>query len=680
MKTQVLILISFLFSLSIQSQNSTYPDTPYSRLFMINTEGDNIYTAGSCDIVMVSEDHGSTWDIVDLITYNLKSIEIVPNTNGKKAYFLYGSSINTFDIESKTLENIGDDNLSSMSDNFKKLFVVGNDIYIVDDAGVFKSTVGEYNWEKIIPFDLEDQFIMRTDMSESYIWLGTSIGKVIRVDMADGNQTEIHDFGKRLFNVEMVNDETGYFTYQTGSQIYKLAEGLVFPLDGMPETSSPLALGENILMTVNTNRIYVSTDGGVTSTYFPMPKDGMTSLVNSFVLKSDTTLYLAGEATMVLQTNDLCQTFAHLNPMFRENLESIVFNENAEGYAVGGQGNIVHTMDGGESWSHVDWSDQTFSFFQSVVDAGPQRFLMATNSGILIVENKTVIHKEIGSCSKLLKSAVNEDIYAIRNNTGYYFSKSSDYGDTWEDIYLFGTSPYELFQAPSGKLFTTDSAYKLISSTDLGNTWESMPMTGLEGTVSRFFFLDDENGLVSVGNKLYKTTDGGITTEVIGTNYSMDNLFMFSTDHYLYTFATNNLTNIQETTDGGLTWQNTASFCTPTYGSYFDGDETIWLAQKGGHINKHIILEVSNLIKAEDIEKVGLYPNPIRRGQHLNFELELAQDVLVKIYDISGKLKIKQSIDQSDNRIQTGKLFPGTYLVETIDNHGNRKSSKVLIQ
>jgi hypothetical protein len=280
MKKIILLILFSHFLVTTQSQNSTYPKIPFTTLFEINESNGNIYTAGGCDIIMVSEDSGDNWTTIETSTYGLMQIEIVPNTGGKKAYYLFRSQIYVLDIASRTFEDISDDNLNALSDNFKMTFIKGDDIYILDDVGLFKAKIGEYAWEKYMDFTFDEGYILRSDNTENYVWLGMSNGAVFKVHLENKTINEIHKFERRVYNVEMADDDIGYFTYQSDANIYKTSDGgnTFFPLEGMPENSSPVALGANILMTINTNRIYLSTDGGASSQYIAMPDDGFDRL------------------------------------------------------------------------------------------------------------------------------------------------------------------------------------------------------------------------------------------------------------------------------------------------------------------------------------------------------------------------------------------------------------------
>ncbi|MEZ4908799.1 MAG: hypothetical protein R2771_14405, partial [Saprospiraceae bacterium] len=276
-----------LLSISIaKAQNSVYPNAPYTTLRYIDVEGDNIYCAGYCDILTYSTDGGSTWTYTEAQIYGLNDLKIIPNTNGQKALLTYDGALKVFDVADQSLTVINDDFLNSYSDNFEKSFFIADSVYTINNVGVFKSKIGTYSWETYFGFSLSSSFIMDVDMTENYFWIGTSTGDLLKINIKDKSIENIYTFEKRVYDVEMVNDTLGYVEYQTGSNIQKTTNGgeSFVPLTGMPENINPLALGENILFTINTNRVYLSQDGGNTSKYIGNPEDGQSALTYGYIL------------------------------------------------------------------------------------------------------------------------------------------------------------------------------------------------------------------------------------------------------------------------------------------------------------------------------------------------------------------------------------------------------------
>ena len=184
---------------------------------------------------------------------------------------------------------------------------------------------------------------------------------------------------------------------------------------------------------------------------------------------------------------------------------------------------------------------------------------------------------------------------------------------------------------------------------------------------------------MSIGNSLYKTTDGGETVEQIATGYSLHNLTILNEDHYLYTSAQNSSTTVKETRDGGETWTNAQTYCPVSYQSYYNEETNeLWFSQDGGHINKMQIVMVNTEDEiASESESFQVYPSMIQAGQDLilktnetismeNISLTSSNGrcIMVDLYEIA---KGKYSIP-------TGRLPQGIYYItlHTADSHSTK--------
>lgn len=83
-------------------------------------------------------------------------------------------------------------------------------------------------------------------------------------------------------------------------------------------------------------------------------------------------------------------------------------------------------------------------------------------------------------------------------------------------------------------------------------------------------------------------------------------------------------------------------------------------------------LSTSETIKAND-SKVDFYPNPAKNYIHIN---EKDKDLLINIYDISGKLVLTSKL--VDNRISIIQLVKGNYIANFINKKGDIKSFKFI--
>ena len=120
--------------------------------------------------------------------------------------------------------------------------------------------------------------------------------------------------------------------------------------------------------------------------------------------------------------------------------------------------------------------------------------------------------------------------------------------------------------------FITDSVAFILYSDDNGSTWDSL-WCDLPEILSAFSFADDNFGWMGGnGNKIYKTTNGGISWQL---NYSELNPDPYTSiskikaiDH-LTVFAVTTKGKIISSSNGGVSWDTTSVVTYSYYESYF---------------------------------------------------------------------------------------------------------------
>lgn len=79
--------------------------------------------------------------------------------------------------------------------------------------------------------------------------------------------------------------------------------------------------------------------------------------------------------------------------------------------------------------------------------------------------------------------------------------------------------------------------------------------------------------------------------------------------------------------------------------------------------------------------EIGVYPNPVKRGENIYFTIKDNSVSEVSLYDISGKFIKKQAIDRNNTAINTHNLSSGTYIY-TIKSTKNQTatSGRVIVK
>ena len=544
---------------------------------------------------------------------------------------------------------------------------------------VHKATVGDYNWSKIADFNFDNDAVIATDATQNYLHIGTLNGLLIRVDLDTGADEIMNDFMNRIYSFDMVTDDLGYFTIQSFTYPIKTTDGgaSYTDLENLPENIGVRGYGDDIIMTINTNRMYVSTDGGQTSTYIPYPDDGTYDLIWTTFVSDDGVLYLAGRSSTLAKTEDFGASFINLNDYKRENLIDIEMHSSGTGVAVGGYSSIIKTEDGGQNWALVDLlGDDNSNYINAVVIMSEDKYLVAGSNSLAIIENDQIVNTVPRGIDNMIYNAQGGYLIGLQSsNSDYSIIKSTDGGLTWEAKAFLPGYSYAISQTPGGKIFVPGLEGNMYTSEDGGDTWD-VESFGDNLEIRSFAFFDENLGIGSTGLKLYMTTDGGETASLISSGYLIANMQFISEDHIVYTTANEAQTNIYESKDGGDSFQLIKSTCSESQGSYKDQNDVIWLAQKGGHINKY---NAGSTSVDDEISKsfVSIYPNPTTLGQDIKIDIdeEISEVILTSI---SGKVFKKMSPGIS-NTVSTLGMNTGLYTISVKTVQGDIKYGKLVI-
>jgi len=678
----MLLFMSLSFLMLAQSPSSIYPNVQYSDLHAIAVEGDHIFTAGDCGINMVSSNGGADWTVVES-EYNFTNIEIIPGTNGTQALFQARQFVMLLDITTQTFQEVTTTELLLESGILKNIFVADGKAYLVATYKIYESAIGIYEWSELADTDLdiEDDFIGKADMGDSHIFIGSHEGKCLSVDLNTGSINTLFDFGNRVNDITMVNDDLGYATVSTQSGIFKTLDGgfTWSTLPGGLEGINPIAYGEDVIISVNTNRLYISTDGGQTATYRQMADDLYSDLNGAAYMTEDGLLYICGASNMILKSADFGINIENLNNYKRANLRAIHIAENGLGYAFGYLGYLLKTTDHGETWVDVDLGLTTDIYATDLVVYQDGRAVLGHSDGTIIIENDVIVSENGLSTYSFIQIPDSDVIISSQpiSSNATTLTRSTDRGETWTDIETIPISYQKLHRSPLGKIYACNNSSSVFTSADDGASWME-EIFGFD-QIRAVNFLDDQNGIFVTGNQLYKTTDGGLNGISVSQGYLISNLQYFNDEVMFYTTAQDNMTNVFVSDNGGNNFSKINEFCSTSSGSFFDGTQTVWLAQDGGHIN---MIEVDALISGTNNQPNNpilftVSPNPAMSGQVIQFDQQLVKSAELIAYD--GRTIGRFNIDPIENNFTLPELPSGPYILK-LKSEGAALVSRLIIR
>lgn len=249
-------------------------------------------------------------------------------------------------------------------------------------------------------------------------------------------------------------------------------------------------------------------------------------------------------------------------------LNDVAFLNSTTAIAVGDQGLVMKTTDGGISWSTqylpVDASADIFGIdfwdqYLGAVVGEKGLFYLTTDGG------STWTHKDLGVVNHLRSVLfINGTTLVAVGSTGYVPTAqilySSDLGTTWQ-YWQYSKSVYGVaFSEPLKGVAVGNSGFMAIT-TDGGVTWDSTRFnTGY--ALRRVYFSSSSRGWAvgsSWNNYFYtpivlRTFDGGGTWSVVGLSYDSLNLsdVYFKDDNVGFIIANNG--EVLRTANGGFSW------------------------------------------------------------------------------------------------------------------------------
>jgi len=417
--------------------------------------------------------------------------------------------------------------------------IAGNSLYVTTNGGI--------HWSLVQPtksFDdnsVED--LSFTSTTHGFVLTDESIFKT-----TNGGTTWSE---KRLSNgiaVDFISDTRGWYTTD-GGQIYTTSNGgndwtrvngdaLSSDLIGEMTSLNDLAFtDENNGWVVGHNGfIQYTTNGGTT---WSSPITHPTGSVNKTLFGIDfndkgDALIVGTDGLVLYGTFVATHTWEQQTSSTNINLKDVTFVDANHGWAVGDYKTIIHTADGGKSWSTQLGEGNRFSNLSDVAFANATHG-MATGSG---------------------------------TNTGYH---TTDGGTTWQGKYMgYADSVHDIFFLDENHGWAVGVPGTIIHTTDAGNSWNfqnnNAPTSIRAESLYGVSFVDANNGwAVGSNGVIIHTTNGGATWERQHSGkgeYLLDVTFTDANNGW--TVGRNGV--IIHTSNGGETW--TSQISNVTYNLY----------------------------------------------------------------------------------------------------------------
>jgi len=665
MKQLFYTILLLPLTLNLSGQNSSYPEVPFTELYHIEAEGDNVTSVGSCDKAMYSHDGGDTWTYFD-VNLDIEDIAIVPGTEGKQIYMIDEDELYILDTDDESVTSTGITSNSLISGDFEGMKVKNGTMVIVGSISVFQSSLDDLNFTKVGDMDYGgSDRINDVELTDNFAWVSTRKGLIFKGDLGANTVELAFDFDDDLRNFAMGTDDIGYASFSGFTDPVKTTDGGATwnPFSSFSEISTLHAYGENVVISQNTNRLVISTDGALTSTYVAYTANTDKSYLEDLTFTADGTIYLSGESSTILKSSDFGLTYENLNPYPRAGITSIKINDNGKGIAIAGEDLILTTENNGNEWAILDYQNPTINnYLSDCVSTNDGSLLIMNDEGIIKVEDGITVPHSDEVLNTIMYDSVKDYFIGVkRQGSSFIVRKSVDGGVTWESKTVLNDFGYAQALNKNGTIVISASEEEYILSKDDGETWEVKTNTFGNRIFSAALYGDV--ALMSAGNVMYKSTDGFETFSQVSSGYGQGNIQMYSEDHYIFTSAQNFVTTVKESKNGGETWNIVDSYCSQTFCSNLQGDR-FWMGQRGGHIN-FTELDLSTATNETTVEKIEIHNNILQNGDRMTLHFNEKINGIGAIIAQSG-----QTIDQfgilneSFKNLTINNLSPGIYFLK----------------
>lgn len=290
----------------------------------------------------------------------------------------------------------------------------------------------------------------------------------------------------------------------------------------------------------------ISYSQGIWSWYNPIPQG---NALNGVHFTNDNTGWAVGEQGTIIKTTNGGSSWIIQNSGTYAGLNAVQFLNANLGFAVGDSGVILKTTNGGTNWNKLNsgynyWMSSLHFVNENYGWVGAGNYILATTNGganwqsyyqgapfsihgVFFLSETTGFWVGFGGVNKTI-------------NGGSSFTRLSNVPSNYDydDIYFINST--------TGWIVGEGGV--VAKTTDGGSTWTQVG--NVTGYYDRIFFKDEDNGWIAGGyNGIYTTQDGGNSWLLTSIRYMYD---VFFTPNVVFSVGTGG--KIFKSTDLGISW------------------------------------------------------------------------------------------------------------------------------
>ncbi len=545
------------------------------RPFPIETEFRDIvmeesgigWAVGEASAIIHTTNFGGTWSIVEPPSSDefYYSLAIVPGTNGMEVY-VGGQSLYKTTDGGATWIDLSD----QITGTILQIQIVASGEILIAANSLYKSND---NGNSFVPIFEGSGAIRSMDFFDANLGLCiTSSNKTYRTSDGGTTWTDVLDINiLQTRNNIAFKDENLVYLFQRDI-FYKSEDGgatWTIQAENVHSTGPrSIELGPNnrILVISNVGSIlgFESYDQGLTWTTLLSPLEFGTNY-NGIILP-DGRLWIVGANARVVHFDENQQEWVDQISDNKSDIEAIDFLDENFGIAVGRNGTILRTFNGGLIWEIIAPPSPTTDFTRNraVHIMDENNIWIGTQPGLLYSTDMGETFTSLPATGAISEFYPVSSSILITGNSSGVIKRSTDGGVTFETVFTASGSQQSIqsIESFNGKLYVVGWQGLYAVSEDQGVTWTES-FFGENTRLNNVHFTNATTGILTfeLGAGIKRTEDGGNTwTDIetpIGGRFSE---VEFINDEIGYVCGgSSSFGFVLKSTDGGLTWTEDAS-------------------------------------------------------------------------------------------------------------------------